>query len=292
MNEHIKQRMSQCLRLIAVGWVVVLLGACASEHSAEPAGMVPVDTAWDGSAEVAVPSFSQRESDDTRQYLAYSHDFSVELPNAQVQPIYEQLLTACNTDEQFACVVVQSSIASGEFSRANLKLRVQSAGIKPLLQLLASQGQLVKQTTSAEDLSNAVVDNEKRIEMLLSYRTRLQALELQQSTDIDTLMKIASELATVQTDIEYAQGKKRNLLQRIKKDFLSIELYAKRQHIKQSFWQPITQAFDGLGHDIGLGISYLLTFLVYAVFWVPAIFIFLLVIRIFWRFIFKRGKAH
>lgn len=291
MKNNIKQRMNNGVQLVALGLIMALLSACASEKSAEPAGIIPIDAAWQSSSDVAVPAV-QREPGTAQQYLAYSHDFSVELPNAQVQPIYEQLLAACNTDEQFACVVVQASIASGELSRANLRLRVQSAGIKPLLQLLASQGQIIKQTTSAEDLSNAVVDNGKRIEMLLSYRTRLQALELQQSTDIDTLMKIASELATVQTNIEYAQGEKRNLLQRVEKDFLNIELYAKRHQTTQPFWQPITQAFDGLGHDIGLGISYLLTFLVYAVFWVPAIFIFLLVIRVFWRFIFKRGKTH
>ncbi|WP_445356315.1 DUF4349 domain-containing protein [Microbulbifer sp. EKSA008] len=91
-----------------------------------------------------------------------------------------------------------------------IHFRIHLTRVDKIIKLASKQGGVIQQETKAEDLHDVIIDNQKRLEMLLQYQSRLVELKQKSASDIDTLIKVAEKLASVQSDIEYSQGKKLN----------------------------------------------------------------------------------
>ena len=169
-----------------------------------------------------------------------------------------------------------------------MKFRAKASGIKKLIATLSAQGEVVNQSTSAEDLAGPIADTAKQIAMLTDYRTSLEALRSRPSTDLDALMKLTRELAEVQSQIETLTGSQAGLMQRVQTELLNVSI---NSYQGSSFWGTIGDSASAFGEVLSeaigaaiIAVAYLLPWavLIGAIAWVTRA-----ILR--WR---KRQRTH
>ena len=225
-------------------------------------------------------TLSESKKGEKAKYLAYTHSLSITLPKADVETSFNEIIQFCAQDTAGQCTVLHSSLNAGEYSFANIQLRILPDGVNPLFSMASKKGDVSSITTDVEDLQEAVVNNEKRLEMLLQYQARLIKLEEKSSGNIESLIKLTQELSQVQSDIEYANGDKAKLLQRIQMDIVDISL---RAHSYGSFWGRISDSLAGFGENLSEGISLTITVIAYLLPWLLIIMLLVYVFRVIWR---------
>ncbi|WP_444924979.1 DUF4349 domain-containing protein [Microbulbifer sp. DLAB2-AF] len=214
------------------------------------------------------------------QYIAYEHFLTAELPAEEVEPVFHRLQLLCQQEMEKKCTILHSSLRNDEKPYGRIHLRIHPTGVDKIIDLASKQGGVIQRETKAEDLQDVIIDGQKRLEMLLQYQSRLIELEQKSASDIDTLIKVAEKLASVQSDIEYSQGKKAKLLKRTQMDVVEIELHSKSY---TSFWSPTLDSLSHFGENLSDGLSEAITAIAYLLPWMLiALFVFYL-IRIIWR---------
>ena len=214
------------------------------------------------------------------QLLAYEHNIDIGTSEAQVAPLYEKVIAACKADTANACVLLDSNISSGREVRARINLRARPTGIKKIVSLVGSAGEVTSQGTKVQDLGRPVLDSRKRLVMLKQYQTQLQELEQRSSKDVDALIKVTKELATVQTELEQATAANALLMQRIDTDLLTIDISSEG---RKSFWSPIKQSLGNFTENLSEGAANGITALAYLLPWLLAFAIVFPLLRKGWR---------
>jgi hypothetical protein len=198
------------------------------------------------------------------RYLAYEHALSVNTEAGKVVALVEAVQAACRAATDEACAILQSGITSGDAARATLKFRAKAGGIKRLVAVLSSQGEIASQSTTAEDLAGPIEDTAKKLTMLTAYRSQLEALRGRGNADMDSLIKLTRELADVQSQIETLSGSQAQLMQRVQTEILTVAISSFES---QSFWQPIGEAFSEFGDDLSEGIATVITVVAFLLPW-------------------------
>lgn len=218
------------------------------------------------------------------KYLAYVHSLEVELEAEALIAAHHNLIAACQSDEEYSCLVLDVSLSTGGGSRSKIQIRVKSEGLGHFSKIVSQEGRVLSNSTSAEDLADRVVDNLKKIEMLESYRARLLELESKPDADLESLMKIASELASVQSDLEFAQGRKAKFLQRVERDVLNISMTTP---YKISASNPIVDSLANFIDELSYGVASVISAAAFILPWL----LFLLVLFFFLRWLFRFLRA-
>lgn len=217
--------------------------------------------------------------------LAFEHYYRIKLAEELIRTRFEATVDQCNREDFFGCTLVEASLnedRDGPYGKvsATLRLRIQSEGIDPLISTAAQDGEIASQSSRAEDLTEAVADTEKRLEMLKSYRARLQALESSAAGDIESLIKVSSELARVQSDIEQAQASRDHLQKRLDLDLLNIQLYADAE---DDFINPIARALDRFVYNLASGTSSIITATAWILPWALGLLLIFFILRLLWQ---------
>lgn len=217
-------------------------------------------------------------------YLALSHDFRIKQAAADIRERFEATVALCGQDNFFDCSLINASLHEDRvYPGARLQLRIRNSGLAQLVAAAAAGGEIASQNSWAEDLGDAVMDTDARLEMLRSFRGRLQALEDQANDDIDALIKVSSELARVQSDIERMEGNRSNLQRRLDLDLVTIHFYADQE---DSYLAPVSQSLDRFFYNLASGLSGLITALAFSLPWAIALLLAFGVLRWLWR---RRG---
>ncbi|AWF81572.1 hypothetical protein BTJ40_12470 [Microbulbifer sp. A4B17] len=214
------------------------------------------------------------------EYIAYEHFLTTELPAEEVEPVFHKLQLLCQQEMEKKCTILHSSLSNDEKPYGRIHLRIHPTGVDKIIDLASEQGGVIQRETKAEDLQDVIIDNQKRLEMLLQYQSRLIELEQKSASDIDTLIKVAEKLASVQSDIEYSQGKKAKLLKRTQMDVVQVELHSKSY---TSFWNPISDSLSHFGENLSDGLSEAITAIAYLFPWTLIVLFLFYLIRIIWR---------
>lgn len=222
------------------------------------------------------------------EYLAYTHNITVDLDKDDLTKTFDAIISFCADDTTHQCTMLHSSLNTGDYSSSNIQVRILPNGVAPLLGLASKQGNISNRSTDVEDLQDAIVNGNKRLEMLLQYQTRLNELEQKSSGEIESLIKVVQELSKVQSDIEYAEGEKAKLLQRTQMDIVYISLQTRSY---SSFWGPIADSLADFGENLSEGISQAITVVAFLLPWVVIILFLLAVVRFVWRKTRAREKA-
>lgn len=214
-------------------------------------------------------------------YLAFEHYYRIELPEKLIRPRLEATVERCNGEDFFNCTLLESSLNEDDnYVSGTIRLRIQTKGVDPLVATAAEGGDIASQSSRAEDLTESVMDTEKRLEMLQSYRERLQALEKTAASDIESLIKVTSELARVQSEIEDLQGDRAQIQKRLDLDLLTIQLFADNA---DDFLHPISRALDRFLYTLSAGVSSIITTLAWILPWLVLVVIVFGIIRWGWR---------
>src|ERR1700722_9980125 len=135
--------------------------------------------------------------------LAYSHEMRVDMPAASVQPRYDRAIKRCLEDAKLNCVVLNTSFGTTEYAgtpyqNATLSVRLAHDAVAPFeADLLAplpgempDSAVLRSRSTTAEDLTVAIADVERRQAQLSDYRDRLMDLLKRPDVRVEDLIKI------------------------------------------------------------------------------------------------------
>ena len=198
------------------------------------------------------------------QFLAYEHSVTIDAPEAEVKPLLDKLVSACNADVANRCTLLASGIEGGRESRAHVRVRIKRAGVDKLIAVAAAGGEVASRNTAAEDLEGPIRDNAKRLEMLRNYQKKLEALESKVGNNPEALIKLSEELSTVQSNLEYATGAEAHLMERVNLDLLNISI---QSHARRSFWSPVRRSLDDFGSNLSEGIATAVTGLAYLLPW-------------------------
>jgi hypothetical protein len=240
-------------RHVAVLLLFLALVAGCARHGEAPA-----------SAAAAAPGEAPSAVSEANRFLAYEHTVAIETDAEKIAPLFDAVQAACRAAVEESCAILQASVSSGDEPFANLRFRAKAEGIRKLIAVLSSQGEVAGKSTSAEDLAGPISDTAKQLAMLTDYRDKLEVLRNRGSSDIDVLMKLTRELAEVQSQIEDLSGSQARLMQRVNTEILNVTI---RSFESVSFWQPIASSASDFGEDFSFAIATALTALAYLIPW-------------------------
>jgi hypothetical protein len=187
-------------------------------------------------------------------------------------------------DSDHHCTILQSDLSSGQARAGLIKLRIDPAAVEELVVFAAGFGHLENRSTTVEDLAESIQDTQSRMEMLTTYRKQLLELRAKATTNIEAAIKIASELSTVQSDLERVTGEAAFQTKRVTTDIVTLRFDVTEQ---RAFWRPVREAFrDFLGH-LSEGMSQAITAVAYIVPWLFIVVPGLYLLRFLWR---RRGR--
>jgi len=228
----------------------------------------------------------QEKQRSKNKYLAYTHNITVTVEKIELPVVFKSVIDTCLNDSEYECLIMQSTQRGGRYASGSIMLRVAPEGIPKYRSLISKSGEVEQQSTTAEDLTDSVIDTEKRLEMLNAYQKKLTELEKNPNINIESLIKVSSEMSDVQTKLEYSQGQKAKLNQRISMDILTISL---KTNENETFISPISESLSDFGEDFSEGIAIFITTAAYLIPWVLLVIFFVWLIR-FILIRSKRGK--
>jgi hypothetical protein len=120
--------------------------------------------------------------------------------------------------------------------------------------------------------------------MLTTYRKQLLELQAKAGTNIDAAIKVASELSTVQNNLEQATGQAAYQAKRTTTDIVTIHFSVTE---RRAFWRPIHDAIRDFLGNLSEGISQAITAVAYILPWLLVVIPGLYLVRFLWR---RRGR--
>ncbi len=229
-----------------------------------------------------------------KEKLAYRHDIGMEMPMESIAPRFERARDACLKNSNLNCTLMQANISTANNTAnvsafATLSVRLPHAVIddfqNDLLKPVAGEKEgdviLSRHSIQAEDLSAAFADVDRRLAQLMDYREKLTALAKRPDAKVEDLIKVESELSSVQSQIESLTGQQSKLNERITTEILNIDLRAKPDVTGIS--APVVQAWRQGGRVLGENAGNALRFSIGALPWLPLIIIAVFIIRLIFR---------
>ena len=211
------------------------------------------------------PAMSAKEpASNSGRYMAYEHAIHLDTEEKKITAVYEAVLAACRKAVADQCVVLESHLNTGRDVSAQLKFRGKPGGIQKLVAVLNAQGEIINQSTTAEDLSSPIQDSAKKLAMLNDYRSRLEALRGRASENVDALIKVNKELALVQSEIEAMTGEQAHLMQRVETEILNVNITADHNRV---FWKPISAALTDFSSNFSEGLAKAITGVAFLIPW-------------------------
>jgi hypothetical protein len=216
--------------------------------------------------------------------LSRDHSVTIEVPESELHARFQRLTDRCSADSADQCTILQSDVSSGQFPSGLVKLRIDPKAVEGLIDFAASLGRLEHRSTRVEDLADAIQDTQSRIEMLTTYRKQLLDLQGKAGTNIDAAIKVASELSSVQSNLEQANGQAAYQAKRTTTDIVTVQLTVVGQ---KAFWRPIQGATRDFLGNLSEGISQAITAVAYILPWMLVAIPGLYFVRFLWR---RRGR--
>ncbi len=218
-------------------------------------------------------------------YLSYEHFFTIDTTTENLSKTYKDTIQSCVKDDKFECTILDSRISTGKYPSAQIRLRLKPEGVKDIIKVASDKGQIVQESTHIEDLAKPVVDNKQRLDMLESHRERLLALQEKAADDIESLIKVSSELSKVQSEIELAKGEKAFLHQRVSMDIVNLNFQVEYH---RSFWRPIRESLSDFSNNLSDGIA---GTIIVAAYLFPGLIVFLVMFVVI-RFVWKKTRRN
>ena len=278
-------------RWLALVPAIVLLAGC-SDSRQETAGE-------SRSADAAAPApFVSAAREASTAKLAYRHDLTVGLAPDRVAPHFAAARDRC-LNETAGCTLLNASIRDGSGTRqpqAQVQVRLPHAAVAPYVAFVtaplpgeaAGDVALIEQATRAEDLTAAITDTGRRLSQLNDYRSRLTALAEKPDNRAEDLIKIAGELAQVQSQIEEAEGTRRSLDERVDTEIVTVDFRTSRA--RAGAFAPVQEVWSRSGPILGESAASALRFTVASLPWLPIVLFAALLLRLVWRI--RRKRAH
>jgi hypothetical protein len=192
--------------------------------------------------------------------LAYEHHLRIELQQSLIAPRMAAVREACESARFGACNVM--SFDQSETS-GSLTVRVVPAGVEPLTGIASQQGKLAFRQTQAEDLADAINDNDQKLKQLEAYSAQLDQLSQRKDLSASDLIALGHERAQLQVDRENLQSTAAQQQRRLDTNLLEIDFSEEMSghHLGVSLGECVDQLYDGIRDALSMlayGVPFLL----------------------------------
>jgi DNA repair ATPase RecN len=223
--------------------------------------------------------FSERDRG-RGEFLAFEHNLVIDISEEEIDVAYNSVVEACSTYQEHVCEVLGSSIEYGDYKFAQVSMRVEPEGIEDIVKAATRLGTIIRRRTNVEDLAETITDLDSRISILTTTRDKLIALEKSEANDIDSLIKVATELTKVQSELEQLSGQSAYQHRRVDMEILSVQFVVQKS---QSFWKPVTASLSSFGRRMSEGIGDTISAIAYLLPWSVLFLAVAYVLRALWR---------
>lgn len=266
-----KITINQISRLLILFILIGSILAC-SENKSSPSPGKPVEIRNDN-------------SDSKNKMLAYEHAVTIKHTQEEILSHYNSTINLCQSNVAINCSVLSANYSQGSYDRSSIKMRVDSSGVDTLIKHAKDKGEITQQSTTIDDLTKSFVQTEKRIEMLTQYRDKLLEIQIKAANDVESLIKIAKELTTTQSQIEQTQSSKYHLEQRTDRDLLTITFM---HTVKtESLWDSISGSIADIPENFTYGLSDTIEEIMYLIPW----FLVIVFMFVFFRWLWHKTAA-
>lgn len=138
---------------------------------------------------------------------------------------------------------IESQNSSSE-SRAHLVCHVPANGREKFIDQIKTLGELMSESLSAQDITNAMTDLDAELSNLYRLRNRMKAL-VERANEIDDILSIERELNRIQSRIDYLEQTERNNKKSVAFTKVSLALDVKETR------GPLGMLFHGLFWTVG-----------------------------------------
>lgn len=236
-----------------------------------------------GESQALMVTQAQR-ANSTHSTLSREHSVTVEVAESALQSSFQRLVDRCTADAANHCAILQSDVSTGQFSSGLAKVRIDPSAVADLIAFVAGLGRLEHRSTQVEDLADAIQDTQARFEMLTTYRQQLLELQRKAASNIDAAIKVASELSTVQSNLEQATGQAAYQTKRTTTDIVTVHFSVTES---KAFWRPIRESLRDFFGNLSEGISQAITAVAFILPWLIVVIPGLYLVRFLWR---RRGR--
>ncbi|MGY6517683.1 MAG: DUF4349 domain-containing protein [Lysobacteraceae bacterium] len=243
-------------RLLALLLVIVLVGGCSRNAFEGPAGF---------RGEQAGPGSS----------LAYEHIVSVGLPAPQISTTLVALRDSCTEGTFGNCSLIRFEETAGDFPTGQLVVRIDPAGVEPMVALAAEDGTVSSHLTRAEDLAKPAADASRERGELESRRTIIQEFQGRDGLSVADMIAVAQELSTIESRLKEIERDQDTIAHRVETNLLTIRLLSRGEEggwtrIRSAAGGALASFVDGTVEVIGMaafGIPFLLVVFPLAILW-------------------------
>jgi hypothetical protein len=289
------------LRSVCAIAMILVLSGCDARRS-DTAGAMEVDSIAPAPRMMA-GKVAAKPAEPEGPKLAYSHNLSVETKADTVKQRFEQVRDACLDGTIAGCVLLNANIEEVGFDRARhpqamLSVRLtheavgpfEQAVLKPLPGEQASDVAVVSRSTSAEDLTAAIMDGDRRLAQLIDYRDRLTQLAKRADAKVDDMIKVEGELSTTQSQIEDLTAQQKQLGERVATELETVQITG-RAAVGQG--SEIAEVLHRSAQILDGAVADSLHFLIAAVPWIATflvVMVLLPMVRILVRVLWRAGR--
>ena len=161
--------------------------------------------------------------------LAYSYDYGVEAPAAQVRPLMTAQQQACVAAGPSVCQVTGANLATQDDQvTAKLTFRATPAWLKGYEDKLSDTarqagGKLSHEEVTSEDLTHQIVDTDAAVKAKTALRDRLQALLETHPGNLADLLAVEQAVANAQADLDATTSNLTVMRERVAMSDVTIE---------------------------------------------------------------------
>lgn len=183
----------------------------------------------------AAAEVTRQESSDSIAGRLVSYVASIDLVVEDLDTFNAQVNSLVSQHKGF---ILRSRIDDGLSYSAVIK--IPAADLNDSLDQIGNLGKEKNRAIESADVTDAVIDAEAQLKNLIALRGRLREL-LTRAKTVDEVLKIESELARVQTEIDALNARLKTLQGQI--NYSEVNIYARKKRV----YGPITYIFVGAG---------------------------------------------
>lgn len=192
--------------------------------------------------------------------LAYEHQLRIELQQEQIAPRMAAIREACESAQFGACNVLRLDQSE---DGGSLTVRIVPSGVEPLSALASHDGKLAWRQTKADDLADAVNDNEQKLKQLEVYSAQIEQLSQRKDLSASDLIALNHERAQIQVERENLQNDAAQQQRRIDTNLLQMDFtdQARGHRLGLSMSEWVDQLYEGTRDTLSMvayGIPFLL----------------------------------
>lgn len=209
-------------RISRIGWTclaVIALAGCSKHEgmeapaAAEAGSAVELAQASRGNPTPRAPAGTS---------LAYETDISIQMAGKDIPARVAAVQSACFSQAVGDCAVLDVKQQGGDNPFASIKVRVAPEGVEKLIGSASQGGEITSRATSAEDLAQAVADNDLRRARLENEHKRLLEFQDKPNVKLDEMLRLSERMAEVEAQLDVAQQSQAQMKRRIDTNLLTL----------------------------------------------------------------------